>query len=120
MIQPNSNYQYYKTDLTPTQSNDLIPSAPDPNNQWCGWPEILTPTVVRCGQKLGLDMFISLILLLKMNVLGYFGIVEVRKCSNPYHFVKIVLAPEILTPTELGSVGAPNTTAKNRMRTIIA
>ena len=52
-------------------------------------------------------MFISLILLLKMNVLDYFGIVEVRKCSTSLHFVEIVLAPEILTPTELGSVGAP-------------
>ena len=52
-------------------------------------------------------MFIKLILLLKMNVLDYFGIVEVRKCSTPLHFVKIVLAPKILTPTELGSVGAP-------------
>ena len=42
-----------------------------------------------------------------MIVFGLLGIVEVRKCLNPLHFVKIVLAPKILTPTELVSVGAP-------------
>ena len=30
-----------------------------------------------------------------------------QKCSKLMHFAKIVLASEILTPTELGSVGAP-------------
>ena len=45
-----------------------------------------------------------------MIVFGLLDKAEVRKCSNPYHFVKLVLAPDVLTPTELGSVGAPDTT----------
>ena len=51
-------------------------------------------------------MFISLILLLEMIVFGLIGIIEVKNVQN-CNFCENFLAPEILTPTELGSVGAP-------------
>ena len=53
-------------DLEPLLFINSIPHSTSANNQWCGWPEILTPN---CGQmwvtknlkKKCLYMFVSLI-----------------------------------------------------------
>ena len=57
-------------------------------DQWCGYPEIFTPTVVKCGWKNKQNLWLILVLLY-IVVFGLIGIVEEREYSNQRHFVTL-------------------------------